>query len=731
MLLALDLGNPALSVARVLLIVSAGLAMVAAGLVASANGEERLGVLVVVAGAAWLAERLLQAIANPLAATLGQLLTMLWLALLVQAIVSFPSGRLASRLEGGVVAAGYVSVGLNVPVLLVAPALAPGGRSNHNVLALFPSAGTLAWMLRSADAFAVAWIALLVGLIVAKAWAAVPAARGVNGPVWAPGALLFLDAAVIAAGGLGTVPHLAIYRLWLEVLAGLVAVALGATLFTARRAGDRLVGLVADLATIGPGAALRDALRRALADPGLELVYVQAGTGGWINEVGQSMTAPVAVAGRAVTPIVRDGKPVAALVHNPVLLRNPERLQAGVRAADLAIASEQHKAELRAQVLDAQASRARIVNAGDHERRRVERNLHDGAQQRLVGLALTLRLASRKATGDPVVTELLAEAAGELDDALKDLRDLAGGIHPAIVTDAGLPGALEVLAERPGVPVDLSVEIDGRLPDPVEVGAYYLVAEALANANKHAQARQVTVRAAVVNDALIVAVSDDGSGGAAAAPGSGLEGLADRVSALGGQLVIESPVGQGTTVRADIPLHARTASDISGKRLAALRWIGWENWEAPGELYEQITEEDNILAAKATLLCAGGNGQLMPREREWLIGYHTAAGSSDRVIEFIKAYDDTDTIESLMRLPGMSTICRANIYEALRVCASDGPLTPAELDRVRQGAHAMGIPHETLAALHQIVTEEGRLRDRRYELIAAPVLPGYIRKGTS
>jgi signal transduction histidine kinase len=474
-----------------------------------------------------------------------------------------------------------------------------------------------------------------------------------------------------------------------------------------------------------PGDTVRDALRRALADPDLDIVYPRVGTGGWVDEFGEA-TTPAAIAGRAFTSIDRGGKPVAALIHHPALLSDPGRLQAATEAASLAIDNERLKAQLRAQLAEVNASRARIVDAGDRELRRVERNLHDGAQQRLVGLALMLRIASGKASGDSAMTELIADATRELDDALVELRELARGIHPALVDDAGIAGALETLAERPGVPVALHVDIPERLPQAVEVSAYYLVAEALTNVNKHANASRATVRAIVADGALHVVVSDDGAGGAGGAPGSGLEGLADRVKALGGRLVVDSEPGGGTIVSADIPLAAPRELDVERRRLTALMWIGWENWEAPGELYEQITEEDNLLAAKAVLLCTGGNGQLTVRQREWLIGYYTAAGSSERVIELINTYDDTDTIEELMQLPGMSMICRGSLYEALRACSSDGPLTPDELDRMHKGADSMGIPRETFAELHQIVVAEQALRDRRYELVVAPVLPGNV-----
>jgi signal transduction histidine kinase len=222
--------------------------------------------------------------------------------------------------------------------------------------------------------------------------------------------------------------------------------------------------------------------------------------------------------------------------------------------AALAADNERLKAELHARLLEVEASRARIVEAGDRERRRVERNLHDGAQQRLVGLALALRLATRDAVRDPALGAVLVAAAAEVDGAISELRDLARGLHPAIVTDAGLGGAVETLAERPGIPVELLVDLPVRLPLATEICAYYVVAEALANANRHSAAERVSVRASVRDGRLEVVVGDDGRGGAVVARGSGLEGLADRVGALGGTLLLHSPPGRGTTLIAEIPL---------------------------------------------------------------------------------------------------------------------------------------------------------------------------------
>jgi PAS domain S-box-containing protein len=211
--------------------------------------------------------------------------------------------------------------------------------------------------------------------------------------------------------------------------------------------------------------------------------------------------------------------------------------------------------ERKAQEAELRASRSRIVEAADDARMRLERNLHDGAQQRLVSLSLALRLAQARVREDPDGAEqLLAGAGDELQHALAELRELARGIHPAVLTDRGLPAALEALAARAPVPVQLSADLDDRLPGPVEAAAYYVVAEALTNVAKYAEASSVEVRAQRQNGRVVVEVADDGVGGADPVLGSGLRGLADRVEALEGELEVTSAVGAGTTVRAVIPL---------------------------------------------------------------------------------------------------------------------------------------------------------------------------------
>jgi signal transduction histidine kinase len=213
-------------------------------------------------------------------------------------------------------------------------------------------------------------------------------------------------------------------------------------------------------------------------------------------------------------------------------------------------------AELRASLVELRASRARIVQAGDAERRRLERDLHDGAQSRLVALKLLLSRARLRARGtDDALEAMLANALDELDTSLAELRELARGIHPAVLTDQGLEPALQALASRAPVPVTVEADDGDRLPGPVESAAYFVVSEALANVAKYAQATEAAVAVRRENGVVTVDVTDDGIGGADAEHGSGLRGLADRVAALDGTLSLESPAGGGTRLHAEIPVR--------------------------------------------------------------------------------------------------------------------------------------------------------------------------------
>ena len=221
---------------------------------------------------------------------------------------------------------------------------------------------------------------------------------------------------------------------------------------------------------------------------------------------------------------------------------------------------------LAAEMTDLRDARSRIIEAADAERRRIERDLHDGAQQRLVALALNLRVAEKRAQdGNPEAAELVRRAGEEANLALKELRDLARGIHPAILTNRGLPAALDDLAGRAAVPVEVVATPDERLPGAVEAAVYFVVSECLANMGKHAAASSGTVAVSVRDTRVDVLVSDDGVGGADTSTGSGLQGLADRVGALDGRVSVQSPSGAGTRVEASIPLVAGTPAGAAAK----------------------------------------------------------------------------------------------------------------------------------------------------------------------
>ena len=307
---------------------------------------------------------------------------------------------------------------------------------------------------------------------------------------------------------------------------------------------------------LGPGVGrgeLRAALADALGDPSVELAYWLPDSEQYVDADGRPM-AVYADSGRGVTEVRSEGRRIAAIVHDPTLLDHPELVHAAGAAAALALDNERLEAELRAKVEELRASRKNLVDVGLKQRRRLERDLHDGAQQRLVSLALTLRIAREKLGWDPAAAEELLDRGGkELEEALKELRELARGIHPAVLTDRGLGPAVEALAHRAPVPVELTDLPDKRYPDHVEQTAYFVVSEALTNIAKYSAASQATVAVVQDNGTLTVEVNDDGVGGAELDRGTGLRGLAARLESIDGRLDVESEPGHGTAVRASIP----------------------------------------------------------------------------------------------------------------------------------------------------------------------------------
>jgi signal transduction histidine kinase len=303
-----------------------------------------------------------------------------------------------------------------------------------------------------------------------------------------------------------------------------------------------------------PPGRLEQVLARALHDPTLQLAYWLPDRHAFVDAAGRPVELPAAGGDRAVTILRHDGDPVAAMLHDGALDDDPGLVRAVAATARMTIENERLQAEVRAQLEEVRASRARIVAFGDAERRRVERNLHDGAQQRLVNLSLALGIArSQVGTGsEQEIAVALDEAAAELRRALAELRELARGIHPMILSEAGLGPALAALAERSPIPVTVTAAPPGRLPPQVEETAYYVASEALANAAKHAHAATITINARQHDGRLLVEVGDDGVGGADP-NGSGLRGLADRVAAVDGRLNIYSPLGEGTQITAELP----------------------------------------------------------------------------------------------------------------------------------------------------------------------------------
>ncbi|WP_232668514.1 sensor histidine kinase [Pseudonocardia sp. TRM90224] len=298
---------------------------------------------------------------------------------------------------------------------------------------------------------------------------------------------------------------------------------------------------------------LQAALASALGDPGLVIAY-SVPSGGHVDADGRPVVMPEQGAERAVAVVRASGTEVAALLYDRALDDDPELVEAVGEAATIALENRHLQAEAQARLVELEASRERIIAAGDAERRRIERNLHDGAQQRLATLALQLALIQRRIREDPADAEqLVTSASDELAQSLTELRELARGIHPAAL-DHGLDIALEALADRSAVPTTVTVEPGPVLPEPVAFAAYFVVSEALANVAEYAHASTATVHVRRSGRDAVVEISDDGVGGADPARGTGLRGLADRIEALGGTFHVSGPAGGGTVVRAEMPL---------------------------------------------------------------------------------------------------------------------------------------------------------------------------------
>jgi Histidine kinase/Histidine kinase-, DNA gyrase B-, and HSP90-like ATPase len=298
---------------------------------------------------------------------------------------------------------------------------------------------------------------------------------------------------------------------------------------------------------------VREMLAERLGDRSLNIAYWLPDREIFVDERGRPVSLPGAGSGRAWTAVEREGNRVAAIVHDAELDATPELVHAAASAAALALDNERLKADLRARLEELRHSRRRIVDAADDARRQIERDLHDGAQQQLVSLALDLRLLRARLKDQPEEAATVEELADKLNVALAELRELARGIHPAVLSDHGLGPAIHVLVERASLPIECDLAVEGRLPPPIEAAAYFVVAEGLTNVVKYANATRARVSLRRHRGWLEVTVSDDGVGGAQIDAGSGLRGLSDRLAALEGELSVASPLGEGTRLAARIP----------------------------------------------------------------------------------------------------------------------------------------------------------------------------------
>ncbi len=493
--------------------------------------------------------------------TIGTLGSNLFAATAIHLLLAFPSGRLLETVDRAIVGVAYLTttIGWLPFALYFDPRVFDCADCPENLLVVEPDLSLVATYL---DVIGVVGIVVMVSTLLrlAQRWrsANAPLRRAV-GPVFLAGGGLLVGLATLLAVGLAeptdyhTITKVVFYACVIPF--GLVPYLFLAGLVRGRWIRGRGVGaLISRLGEAPRAGGLRHELARALGDPTLELAYWLPESEHYVDAEGRPFELPVNSATRAVSEVERDGRPIAAIVHDAALLEDEWHVRAATGAAALALENEQLQAELRAKVEELRASRQHMIQFGLRERRRLERDLHDGAQQRLVSLALDLRLAQQKLDHDPHEAQrLLERSRDELEETLNELRELARGIHPAVLSDRGLGPAVEALAHRAPLPVEVSELPSERLPEQVELAAYFVVAEALTNVAKYAGASHASVGVAKHNGQLMVEIADDGVGGADPEQGTGLRGLAARLDIIEGRLEVASEPGRGTMVRARIP----------------------------------------------------------------------------------------------------------------------------------------------------------------------------------
>jgi signal transduction histidine kinase len=549
-----------------------GVVLVAAGLVAWARRPSaRTGPLIVLAGYLWYVGSLYVVlpdhVTDGLVARipfLGFVLRGYYDPILAFVILSFPGRRLETRRD-------RLAVGALVALMVahslwrlvgVRPGIGPGNPPDApaNPFLVITNIGTFVAGDQVLTALVGVALVVVAAVMLARRRRIRPGARRATDPVLIGGAIW---AGLAGLYDIGSWTH-EILRLdivpwdgpgwtaqYLLRLLGPLGLLVGAL----RIRGSSAAAIALMAGPDGPprGIDMERTLRRTLDDPGLRLLTFSPGSG-WLDSSGRPVSLPGLDAERSTTLLERDGTPTGAIVHDVTLLDDPALVRTVAAAVALAMDNERLQEDLQTQLEEVRASRARIVEAGDLERRRVERDLHDGAQQRLVALAVSLRTIRSRLGPDvaaPVTSEL--DAAGDLvKAAIAEVRELARGLDPSILREAGLGAAVQSLADHSAIPVRVSIDLDGRLPARAETAAYFVAAEALANAAKHSDASAVTVTASQAGGTLSMEVADDGGGGADL-DGSGIRGLADRIAAVGGTFAVESPLGAGTRIRVSIP----------------------------------------------------------------------------------------------------------------------------------------------------------------------------------
>src|SRR3954449_4590888 len=529
---------------------SVGGSFIACGLIAwQRRPDSRTGPLMTLTGFLFFAEALLSEVDSHVAYTLGQWSANWWTPPFVALVLGFPTGRLSSRVDRALVW-GFVVI--DVVIQLVWLCFLPFPPGIENAFLISSDAGVANAIDRFESACS-ATLGLAVAIVAISRWLrAAPPLRRLLLPTLAGG----LTAVIIVVQIYYALLTGSFIRSSQEVTAVLlvsVPLAFLVAILHQQLARAGMADLVVALHRAPESQRLGEALGKALGDPSLDLVYWLPRFDAYVDAEGHRVALPEAGSGRATTFVDDDGQHIAALVHDPALAHQPDLLEVVCAAANVALERQRLQAELAARVVELQASQERIVTAGDVERRRLERNLHDGAQQRLVAIALQLSLLKGRIQSDPAIAEELAETAGdELALSLAELRELARGIHPAVL-EHGLAAALDSLAARASVPTKVLFQTSERLPEPVELAAYFVASEALANVAKYAHATTVSMRVWRTNGIASIEIADDGVGGADDTGGSGLRGLADRVEALEGHLRVSSPAGAGTVVTAELP----------------------------------------------------------------------------------------------------------------------------------------------------------------------------------